>query len=123
MRPVLVDTSLWVNHLRLRRGDLSEALDAGNVVCHPFVIGELACGHLRPRGEILSLLAALEQVPCAEPEEVLGLVERRRLYGSGLGWIDVNLLASALLARVSLWTLDRRLADCARRLGIAATVE
>lgn len=115
---VLVDTSLWVEHLRRGRPDLSERLEAGEVACHPFVVGELACGELRRRGEILLLLQALPQSPLAEHEEVLRFVEQHRIFGSGIGWIDAHLLASALLEEIPLWTLDGRLAAAALRLGI-----
>jgi predicted nucleic acid-binding protein len=115
---VLVDTSAWVDHLRRGNKVLAEYLQEARVLCHPFVIGELACGNLRHRDEVLSLLAALPQVPVARDEEVLAFVEANRLMGRGLGWIDVHLLASTRLAHTTLWTLDRRLAAAARSLGI-----
>jgi len=106
---ILVDTSVWVHHLR--RGDehLRSLLIDGQVLCHLFVVGEIACGALRNRREILSLLAALPLAPIAEHEEVLRLIESRSLYGRGIGWIDAHLVASALLSRSPLWTLDRKL--------------
>jgi len=116
---VLVDTSVWVDHFRYRSTALVERLDKGEVLCHPFVIGELACGHLLRRGEILSLLDALPRTPLAEHDEVMSFVESRRLGGTGVGWIDAHLLASARLAGVGFWTVDRRLASAARRLGLA----
>jgi predicted nucleic acid-binding protein len=115
---VLVDTSVWVDHFRRGNARLRARLDAGEVAYHPFILGELACGNLRAREEVLSLLAALPQVPMAEHEEVLALVEGNRLMGRGLGWIDMHLLASARLARTALWTLDRRLASVAGELGL-----
>ena len=116
---VLVDTSVWVDHLRRGNDDLVTLLEEAQSLCHPFVIGELACGNLSQRDRILSLLGALPQAPVAEHAEVLELVESRRLHGQGLGWIDMHLLASALLAGCPLWTLDRRLASAARKLGAA----
>ena len=86
---------------------------------HPFVIGELACGTIRRRVEVLSLLARLDAMPVVADAEALRLVEDRRLMGRGIGWIDVHLIASALVARVRLWSLDRRLVSVARELGIA----
>jgi predicted nucleic acid-binding protein len=87
---------------------------------HPFVIGELACGSLSQRAEVLGLLEALPQLPLADHEEVLTFIAAHRLHGRGLGWIDVHLLASARLARLPLWTLDRRLAAAANELSLAS---
>jgi predicted nucleic acid-binding protein len=115
---ILVDTSVWVQHLRKGSDRLRSLLDEEQVVCHPFVIGELACGTLRNRQEILSLLDALPQAQVAEHEEVLHLLERRHLHGQGLGWIDAHLAASALLTGCSLWTLDKPLRRAAGFLGI-----
>ena len=115
---MLIDTSVWIDHLR--RGDdaLVERLDNAEVWCHPFIRGELACGHLGNRQEILSLMEALPEAPLADQEEVMTLVESRRLMGRGLGWVDVHLLASAMLAGIDLWTRDRRLAQAAQELGL-----
>lgn len=115
---ILVDTSVWVEHLR--RGDLKLSLLLGDaaVVCHPFVIGELACGNVRRRGELLPLLARLPQATTATHEEAMAFLGARRLMGLGLGWIDVHLLASAVLDNVPLWTLDRPLAAAAAALGV-----
>jgi hypothetical protein len=115
----LVDTSVWIDHLRRGNARLASTLRKGEVECHPFVIGELACGSLRRRTELLSLLGALPQVPQAQHDEVLAFVASRHLMGRGLGWVDVHLLASAMLGRTALWTLDRRLAAQARALELA----
>ena len=116
---VLVDTSVWVNHLR--RGDphLRDLLRDGMVLCHAWVIGELACGNLRRRTEILGLLEDLPGAEVADHAEVLEFIERRRLMGRGVGYIDVHLLASALLSHVPLWTTDKPLARVAADLGVA----
>ena len=116
---VLVDTSVWVDHLR--RGDdaLAEFLNAGEVVCHPFVIGELACGGIRNRSEFLALLSALPSLDNVTDAEALSFIDQHSLMQRGLGLIDVHLLASCMLAGVPLWTRDARLADAARQLGLA----
>lgn len=116
---ILADTSVWIDHLRRRRRGLAELLYEGRVVCHPFVAGEIALGTLTNRIEVLELLAELPSARVVSHGEVLNLVERRMLSGKGVGWIDVHLLASALIDRVQIWTLDRRLGDVARELDIA----
>lgn len=117
---MLVDTSIWVDHFRHHEARLAELLDDGLVVTHPFVIGELACGNLAKRNEVLELIGALPSVPVADDQEVLAFVESRRLMGRGLGWIDAHLLASAALASVPLWTSDKRLSTAAGELGLQA---
>ncbi len=112
---------MWVDHLR--RGDalLAGLLEAGEVSSHPFVIGELACGRLTRRREILGWLAALPATPLADHGEILEFVDRHALGGRGIGWVDAHMLASAALARTALWTRDRALHRVARSLGLAAT--
>ncbi len=117
---ILVDTSVWVDHLRVADRQLAGLLQEEAVLCHPFVVGELACGALRHRSEILELFRSLPQAPLVEHEEVLAFVEAHALMRSGLGWVDVHLLASARLAGERFWTRDRRLAQAAGRLGIAS---
>ena len=116
---ILVDTSVWVDHLRAGNRTLQALLDAAKVLVHPFIVGELACGTLRNREEVLVLLQALPEVQTAEHEEVMGVVERERLYGRGIGWIDAHLLTSARLSGAGLWTLDRRLSKVASALALA----
>lgn len=115
---VLVDTSVWVDHLRRGNRTLRELLEQGQVLCHPLVIGELACGNLGNRAGILVLLRTLPQARTAEDDEVFHLIDTHRLYGRGLGWIDLHLLASAVLSKCALWTLDRQLQRTAHRLEI-----
>jgi predicted nucleic acid-binding protein len=114
---VLVDTSVWVDHLRQGNDRLARLLDRGEVSCHRFVIGELACGNLGNRKEILALLNALPETPLAAHEEALAVVDAWNLGGSDLGWIDIHLLASARLADCRLWTVDRALGAAALELG------
>ena len=116
---VLVDTSVWVTHFREGSPALVNLLSDGLVSMHPFVGGELACGNLKNRTDILSDLAALPVAIRASDAEVMRLVEDHRLWGRGLGWIDVHLLASALLSHCRLWTLDKRLASVASELRLA----
>jgi len=113
---VLVDTSVWVAHLREGHRGLEALLHDGLVACHPFIIGELACGNLKHRAEILSLLQTLPMAIQAEHEDVMAFIERYRLMGKGLGYIDVHMLASAALTNMPLWTLDKRLHDTALTL-------
>jgi len=116
---ILVDTSVWVDHLRQGIPLLGDLLAAGEVATHPFVVGELACGNLTNRTEILMLLSSLPSVKLATHAEALHLIESHRLHGRGLGWIDVHLLSAALLSYAALWTRDRRLQAAVKTLGIA----
>jgi predicted nucleic acid-binding protein len=116
---VLVDTSVWVAHFRERQPLLVELLEGGQVAGHPFVTGELACGNLRNRASILEDLATLPVAVRASDDEVMYLLQSRRLWGKGVGWIDLHLLASSLISKCRFWTLDRRLAAVARELDLA----
>jgi len=115
---VLVDTSVWIEHLRRGSDQLSDLLLNNQVYCHGFIIGELACGHLKNRDRILNLLNSLQKAAIAEDMEVMQLIEEHRLYGRGLGWIDAHLLSSALLSGVQLWTMDKHLIKVTGQLGI-----
>jgi predicted nucleic acid-binding protein len=116
---VLADTSVWVDHLRRGVPRLAGFLEAGEVACHPFVIGELACGNLRRREEILMLLSSLPAIGKAGDDEVLRFTAQHQLQGKGLGLVDIHLLAACALARRPLWTRDAPLARAAARLGLA----
>ncbi|GMU69729.1 MAG: ribonuclease VapC32 [Steroidobacteraceae bacterium] len=115
---MLVDTSVWIEHLRRGSPALSTLLEGGGVRTHPLVIGELACGSLGRRDTILSLLADLPGCPEVSHEEAMHFLAAHELHSRGLGWIDIHLLASARLSGVGLWTLDGRLASAARGLGL-----
>jgi predicted nucleic acid-binding protein len=117
---ILVDTSVWIDHLRRGDASLTHVLQTGLVLCHPFVIGELACGHLRQRAQVLGAMSALPFAPVATHREALVFVERHALAGHGIGWVDAHLLASTALAGgAKLWTHDKRLAGIASDLGLA----
>ena len=116
---VLADPSVWIQHFRRGEPALGAQLADGLVLMHPFVSGELACGNLKSRGAILSDLNTLPSAELASHAEVLRLIEDRCLWGRGLGWVDVHLLASALLSRCGFWTLDKKLAAAAAELGLS----
>ncbi len=115
---VLVDTSVWVSHLRRGVVGLEKLLNGGEVVCHPFIVGELACGNLKNRREILTYLKSLPITILAEDEEILKFIENNQLMGKGLGYIDIHLTASAVLTDVPLWTFDKTLDKLTKKIGI-----
>lgn len=117
---ILIDTSVWVDHLRSGDAQLADLLERGSVLMHPFVVGEIACGNLTHRASILELLCELPAAAVAESEEVLGFIEHHALHGKGIGYVDVHLLASVALTQgASLWTRDKRLQAAADDLGCA----
>ncbi|MGH7103651.1 MAG: type II toxin-antitoxin system VapC family toxin [Acetobacteraceae bacterium] len=118
---ILVDTSVWVDHLRFHDDTLARLLDAGAVLAHPFVIGELALGHLGERELILTALSGLPQANVATDAEVRTFIESQALFSRGIGYVDVHLLAAVrLTADAELWTNDRRLHGVAEALGLTA---
>ena len=118
MMRVLIDTSIWVDHFRKTTPLLKTLLEEDHVVIHPFIIGELACGSLGNRTEILELLALLPPCHQADFEEILSLIHSKKLYGKGIGFVDVGLVASSLLTQSLLWTADKRLNKVASDLKI-----
>lgn len=121
---ILVDTSVWIEHLRKGVPELAAALEAGQVLMHPFVMGELACGNLRNRVEILDLLSKLPAAPVANDAETLAFIDSHGLMGQGIGYIDVHLLASVALSSAGrLWTRDKRLATVAGSMKLGYPVE
>jgi len=116
---ILADTNVWIKHFRKSDAELISHLNVGFVVCHPFIIGELACGNLGNRAEILMLFQALPSTSIVETREVLEFIENNSLMGRGLGYVDIHLLASAIIDNVVLWTFDRRLNQVAMELGVS----
>jgi predicted nucleic acid-binding protein len=116
---ILVDTSVWVDHLRGTEKGLVQLLVDGEVLTHPLVIEELACGSLARRDEFLELLDALPLAPVASHHEVLDLIANEQLFSTGLGAVDAHLIASARLAGVLLWSKDKKLSQAAARIGVA----
>lgn len=117
---ILLDTSVWVDHLRVGDKDVANLLVSGHVLAHPFVVGELALGNLRQRQAILSSLQDLSQTSIATDREVLHFIERHALAGLGIGYVDAHLLAATqLTAGALLWTRDKNLLRVAERLGLA----
>jgi predicted nucleic acid-binding protein len=120
---ILVDTSVWIDHLRRGDDGLTELLNQRLVLTHPFVIGELALGNLRQRDIVLSALLGIPRANVANDDEVMRLINQESLFGFGIGYIDAHLLAAArLTADASLWTRDKRLSAVADRLSLAARV-
>lgn len=120
---ILVDSSIWADHIHHPVAQLSKLLTAQTVAIHPFVIGEIMLGNIAKRAPTLKLLRTLYQTPLAHDDEVIDLIDSNKLFGSGIGYVDAHLLASTLLMfGGKLWTRDRRLHAAAERLGIALNV-
>lgn len=121
---ILVDTAVWVDHLRTGHSTLVRLLEGELVLGHPWVMGELALGHLSQRHEVISLFRSLPQATVATNEEVMVFIDRYQLHGLGIGYVDAQLLAATkLTADAALWTADQRLAEVASRLGCAIDPE
>lgn len=117
---ILVDSSVWIDHLRAGEPGLVELLNSNNVLAHPFVVGELACGNLKNRKMVLSLLQDLPTIQVATDDEVLFFVERHELMGRGIGYVDAHLLAAVVLeGTAKLWTRDKRLGSVAEAMKLA----
>jgi predicted nucleic acid-binding protein len=117
---ILADTSVWIEHLHKGNDALAALMEVHEVLTHPFVVGELALGHIRARDIVVSQLQLLPQAVVVTPAEVLALIRQRRLFGAGIGYVDAHLLASVLVTEgAALWTHDRRLHAVARKLGVA----
>jgi predicted nucleic acid-binding protein len=116
---IVIDTSVWIDHLRDGDQVLAGRLERGGVLAHPWVTGELALGSLRGRDEFLRLLDGLPQAQVATPAELLTFIDDHELYGLGIGYVDAQLLAATMLSGAVLWTRDRRLLAAAEALGVA----
>ena len=115
---VLVDTSVWIGHFVKINPTLSKLLETTEVYSHPFIIGELACGRLQKRTEILQLLKTLPQTVVVENEEILTFIENHKLSGLGIGLVDIHLLTSSVLSKIPLWTFDKKLSKAAEKLHL-----
>ncbi|MBI3314354.1 MAG: type II toxin-antitoxin system VapC family toxin [Candidatus Omnitrophica bacterium] len=115
---ILVDTSVWISHLRRHNQRLDDLLGIEIIFCHPLIIGEMSCGNLKDRSSVLSLLEELPGAPVVTHQEALGFIEQRRLMGLGLSFIDVHLLASCQVAGLSIWTEDKPLQRAAQHLRL-----
>jgi predicted nucleic acid-binding protein len=115
---ILVDTSVWIEHLRAGNDRLKTLLFDEQILCHPFVIGEMACGTLQKRHEILTMMKALPEAHLLDHEEVMSFLEARRLYGRGIGWVDAHLLASTMFTGCALWTFGKPLRRAAAALNV-----
>lgn len=115
---ILVDTSVWIDHFRRGSQSLSELLHSNQILMHPMVIGELACGHFKHRDEIIDLMQNLPRINLAKHDEVMVFIETHQLMGQGLGWIDMHLLASCRLEGCPIWTRDKRLQAMAEGLKL-----
>ena len=119
---ILVDTSVWVDHLRATNSSLVRLLENGQVISHPFVIGEIALGNLKKRKVVLQALECLPRASVASDREILSFINRNFLFGLGIGYVDAHLLAATRLTTdARLWTADKRLQNAAERLNLAAT--
>jgi predicted nucleic acid-binding protein len=116
---VLLDSSVWIDHLRKADLAVTALLEEHDVLCHPFVIGELACGSLARRQAVVNTLSALPMATLAENHEVLSYIDTHKLFSLGLGFIDIHLLASCTLSFTTIWTRDRRLNEAALALGLS----
>ena len=116
---ILVDTSVWIKHLREGEKKLIPLLEQGSVACHPFIIGELACGGMKNRYEIIGLLNDLPSAETLDHSEIMEFIENRKIINKGVGYIDVHLLGSALVSGTHLWTFDKALAKIPKELSIA----
>ena len=115
---ILVDTSVWIKHLREGDKDLAELLEQGLVVCHPFIIGEIACGGIKNRLEIINLLSYLPSTEVLDHNDIMNFIENRNIMNKGVGYIDIHLLGSALVSDTPLWTFDKALRKIALQLSI-----
>ena len=120
---ILVDTSVWIKHLRENEKNLVRLLEQGLVACHPFIIGELACGGIKNRHEIISLLNDLPSTDILDHYDIMEFIEYRKIMNKGIGYVDVHLLGSALVTETPLWTFDKALKKIANLLSISYDIK
>ena len=120
---ILVDTSVWIKHLRESEKNLVRLLEQGLVACHPFIIGELACGGIKNRHEIISLLNDLPSTDILDHYDIMEFIEYRKIMNKGIGYVDVHLLGSALVTETPLWTFDKALKKIANQLSIGYDIK
>ena len=120
---ILVDTSVWIKHLREGDQNLTQLLEQGSVACHPFIIGEIACGGIKNRNEIINLLNDLPSTEILDHADIMGFIENRKIMNKGIGYIDVYLLGSALVSDTPIWTFDKALRKIAIQLSIVYDIK
>ena len=120
---ILVDTSVWIKHLREGNQNLSQLLEQGLVASHPFIIGEIACGDIKNRYEIISLINDLPSTDVLDHSDIMEFIENRKIMNKGIGYIDVHLLGSALVSETPLWTLDKALRKIAIQLAVGYDIK
>jgi len=120
---ILVDTSVWIKYLRESEKNLVRLLEQGLVACHPFIIGELACGGIKNRHEIISLLNDLPSTDILDHYDIMEFIEYRKIMNKGIGYVDVHLLGSALVTETPLWTFDKALKKIANQLSISCDIK
>ena len=120
---ILVDTSVWINHLREGDKNLTQLLEQGLVACHPFIVGEIACGSIKNRNEIINLLNDLPSTEIIDHSDIMGFIENRKIMNKGIGYIDVHLLGSALVSDTPLWTFDKALRKIAIQFSIGYDIK
>ena len=120
---ILVDTSVWINHLRERDQNLSHLLEQGLVACHPFIVGEIACGGIKNRQEIINLLNDLPSTEILDHSDIIDFIENRKIMNKGIGYIDVHLLGSVLVSDTRIWTFDKALKKMAFQLSVGYDIK
>lgn len=116
---ILVDSSVWIEHIRSDGSVLDDLLDSNSILIHDFVIGEILLGHLKKRKAITNLMSILPRAIIATNNEVIEFIENNKLFGLGIGFVDAHLMVSAILSKAKLWTYDKKLKEIAKNLGVA----
>lgn len=117
-KQILADTSVWITHFKKELPEFIDILNAGKVILHPFIIGELACGGLQKKQDIFKLIESMPQTVCLEHEEIMSLIEAHEFSNQGIGYVDVHLIGSCLLSDNLLWTYDKALKKVAKKMKL-----